>query len=93
MAKKGGLPWTLAKGQDNFCPISELISKDIDPYAVELEMKVNGQTRQKDFAGNMHFKIDELIAYISQYVKLEEGDLLLTGTPDGVGGVTSGDKV
>lgn len=56
-------------------------------------MKVNGQTRQKDFAGNMHFKIDELIAYISQYVKLEEGDLLLTGTPDGVGGVTAGDKV
>lgn len=56
-------------------------------------MIVNGQTRQKDFAGNMHFKIDELIAYISTYIRLEEGDLLLTGTPDGVGGVKSGDSI
>ena len=56
-------------------------------------MIVNGQVRQKDFAGNMHFKIDELIAYISTYIKLEEGDLLLTGTPDGVAGVKSGDNI
>lgn len=56
-------------------------------------MIVNGQVRQKDFAGNMHFKIDELIAYISTYIKLEEGDLLLTGTPDGVAGLKSGDNI
>lgn len=56
-------------------------------------MIVNEQVRQKDFAANMHFKIDELIAYISEYMKLEEGDLLLTGTPDGVGGVKGGDQV
>jgi acylpyruvate hydrolase len=65
----------------------------VDPYSIELEMKVNGQTRQKDFAGNMHFKVDDIIAYISQYIKLEEGDLLLTGTPEGVGAVKAGDKI
>ena len=42
---------------------------------------------------NMHFKIDEIISYISTYIKLDDGDLILTGTPDGVGPVVSGDKV
>ena len=49
--------------------------------------------RQKDLAGNMHFKIDYLISYISQYISLSEGDLILTGTPNGVGPVVPGDKV
>jgi len=44
-------------------------------------------------AGNMHFKIDETISYISNYIKLEDGDLILTGTPEGVGPVMKGDKV
>lgn len=56
-------------------------------------MQVNGQTRQRDFTKNMHFKIDEMISYVSQYIKFEEGDLLFTGTPDGVGPVQGGDKV
>ena len=56
-------------------------------------IKVNGQVRQKDSTGNMHYKIDELISYISQYMRLEEGDLILTGTPNGVGPVKGGDKV
>jgi 2-keto-4-pentenoate hydratase/2-oxohepta-3-ene-1,7-dioic acid hydratase in catechol pathway len=56
-------------------------------------MTVNGKTRQKDMAQNMHFKIDEIISYISTYIKLDDGDLILTGTPDGVGPVVSGDKV
>ena len=56
-------------------------------------MTVNGKTRQKDMAQNMHFKIDEIISYISTYIKLDDGDLILTGTPDGVGPVVSGDQV
>lgn len=56
-------------------------------------MTVNGKTRQQDMAQNMHFKIDEIISYISTYIKLDDGDLILTGTPDGVGPVVSGDKV
>ena len=54
---------------------------------------MNGQVRQKDLAGKMHFKIDYVISYISQYISLSEGDLILTGTPDGVGPVVPGDKV
>jgi 2-keto-4-pentenoate hydratase/2-oxohepta-3-ene-1,7-dioic acid hydratase in catechol pathway len=54
--------------------------------------KVNGQTRQKDSAGKMHFKIDYQISYLSQFFKLQEGDMILTGTPDGVGPVKAGDK-
>lgn len=63
----------------------------MDPYKVELHLKVNGQTRQKDVTGGMHFKIDDLISYCSQYVSLTEGDLILTGTPDGVGPIKIGD--
>lgn len=56
-------------------------------------MTVNGKIRQKDLTKNMHFKIDEIISYISTYITLDDGDLILTGTPDGVGPVMSGDKV
>ena len=56
-------------------------------------MFVNGKIRQKDLTKNMHFKIDEIISYISTYITLDDGDLILTGTPDGVGPVMSGDKV
>ena len=56
-------------------------------------MRVNGQTRQKDITGNMHFKIDDLISYCSQYISLTEGDLILTGTPEGVGAIKVGDSI
>jgi len=54
---------------------------------------VNGQTRQRDMTKNMHFKIDEIISYVSHYIKFGDGDLLFTGTPDGVGAVKGGDRV
>jgi acylpyruvate hydrolase len=54
---------------------------------------VNEQTRQRDLTGNMHFKIGEIISYISRYITLNQGDLLLTGTPSGVGSVKKGDHV
>lgn len=81
IAKQKGFPWTLAKGQDKFCPVSEIIPLGINPYEVELHLRVNEQTRQKDITKNMHFKIDDLISYCSQYISLTEGDLILTGTP------------
>lgn len=56
-------------------------------------MQVNGEIKQKDYAGKMHFKIDDIISYISKYYSLGDGDLILTGTPDGVGPVKRGDKV
>ena len=93
VAKQKGFPWTLAKGQDNFCPVSDLIKEEIDPYAVELHLVVNGQTRQKDLTSGMHFKVDDLISYCSQFITLNDGDLILTGTPEGVGPIKVGDKI
>lgn len=88
-----GFPSLIAKGQDNFCPISNMFSKDVDPYKVELELKVNKEVRQKELAGRMHFKIEEIISYASSFTRLEEGDLILTGTPPGINQLKIGDKV
>lgn len=91
-AKKKGLPWSMSKSQDNFCPVSDLFDK-VDPYSLELSLYVNNELRQKDFTAEMHFKINFLISHISNYMTLNEGDLILTGTPMGVGPVQPGDHV
>nr|AFJ91733.1 fumarylacetoacetate hydrolase domain-containing protein [Ostrea edulis] len=82
-AKKKGLPWTLAKGFDTSCPIGDLISTDKlqQPDNVQLWLKVNGQTKQDGNTKDMIFSIPYLISYISKYFTLEEGDVILTGTP------------
>ena len=92
-AKKKGLPWTAAKGFDTFLPISNFISKEIikDPHDVELWLTVNGEHRQRDSTGLMLFRIPRIISEISRVMKLEEGDMVLTGTPKGVGEVKVGD--
>jgi acylpyruvate hydrolase len=59
----------------------------VDPYSLELELLVNGKMRQKDFTAEMHFKINNLVSYVSKFMTINEGDLLLTGTPMGVGPV------
>ena len=94
-AKKAGLPWELSKGQDNFLPLSELVDvKNVkDPYQLELHLQINGKTVQKDLTGNMYYKVDDIIEYVSKYVTINEGDLILTGTPEGVGPMKPGDHV
>ncbi len=94
-AKKNGLPWALAKGFDTSCPVSPVIpvSAIANPQEVELLCRVNGQLRQKGNTADMIFNIPYLISYISSYFTLEEGDLILTGTPAGVGPIKSGDKI
>ena len=64
-----------------------------DPHKVELELKINGQTRQHDTTGNMHYKIWDQLDFISKYMTLDQGDLLMTGTPEGMGPVNEGDKL
>ena len=64
-----------------------------DPHKVELELKINGQTRQHDITGNMHYKIWDQLDFISKYMTLDQGDLLMTGTPEGMGPVNEGDKL
>jgi acylpyruvate hydrolase len=94
-AKQAGLPWTLAKGFDTACPISRFIDKSMipDPQKVNLWLKVNGTIRQQASTADMIFTIPHLISWISQYITLEQGDLILTGTPAGVGPVRAGDEI
>lgn len=92
-AKKKGLPWSIAKGFDTFCPISDRIAKTQipDPHNVELSLTVNGEVRQKDNTNLMLFRIPRQLSDISKVMTLEKGDLVLTGTPKGVGPVQVGD--
>jgi len=93
--KAKGHPWELAKCFDTSCPVSDFISKDVisDPHNVDLVCKVNGELRQNDNTSKMITRIPDLISYISQYFTLEEGDVILTGTPAGVGPVKDGDVI
>lgn len=94
-AKKKGLPWTIAKGFDTFLPISSSIPKARlpDPHDVELFLRVNGETKQDDSSNLMLFRIPRLLSDISQVMTLEKGDMVLTGTPKGVGSVKTGDTM
>lgn len=91
-AKKKGLPWSIAKGFDTFLPISNVIPKASipDPYKAELWLSVDGQMKQEDKIELMLFRLPRILSDISRIMKLEPGDIVLTGTPKGVGPVTSG---
>jgi len=93
--KKKGHPWEIAKGFDGSCPISPFVpaSQVPDPQDVLLRMQVNGEMRHNDSTALMIWKIPELIADASQYFTLEPGDIVLTGTPAGVGSLEPGDTL
>lgn len=93
--KKKGLPWSAVKGFDTFTPISSFVPKSevTDPHNLKLWLKVNGQFKQNGVTSHMIFRIPRLIEHISSIMALEEGDLILTGTPSGVGPLSIGDQV
>ncbi|KAK3824605.1 MAG: hypothetical protein J3Q66DRAFT_435861 [Benniella sp.] len=95
VAKKQGLPWSAAKGYDTFTPIGDFISKDQIPDTnnVDLLLKIDGVTKQNGNTRDMIFKVPNLIEYVSSIMKLQEGDVILTGTPAGVGPVRPGETV
>ncbi len=94
--KKKGHPWTLAKMFDGSAPISELV---LDPRQIaghnnlHFELRVNNAIRQSGFSGNMLFPLDILVEYITRFITLDKGDLIFTGTPEGVGKVNVGDRL
>lgn len=92
-AKKKGLPWSIAKGFDTFLPISNVIEKSAipDPHNIELYLTVNNEHRQADSTALMLFQIPRILSDISKVMTLEKGDIVLTGTPKGVGPVVPGD--
>ncbi|TIC70804.1 hypothetical protein E3Q03_00842 [Wallemia mellicola] len=93
--KKKGLPWSTLKGFDTFTPIGDFIPKDkvVDPHQLGLWLKADETIRQMGTTSDMIFRIPRLIQHVSSIMRLEEGDVLLTGTPSGVGLLSPGQTV
>lgn len=93
--KTKGLPWEIAKGFDNSAPLSKFVSMEglpaIDNMGFRLEL--NGKTVQDGNSKNMIFSVDHIISYVSQFITLKMGDIIFTGTPEGVGPVKIGDRL
>jgi len=85
--------WWRAKGMDTFCPLGPAIETDLDPSDLLLETFVDGERKQSGRTSDMIFPLPELIAHVTRYVTLEPGDVLLTGTPEGVAPLTAGQTV
>ncbi|MAJ51546.1 MAG: 2-hydroxyhepta-2,4-diene-1,7-dioate isomerase [Flammeovirgaceae bacterium] len=94
MAKAKGLPWDLAKGFNGSAPISNFIFKNnFNVQDVNFSLKLNGSLVQASNTSHMLWSIDEIIAYVSKYMTLKKGDILFTGTPEGVGPIKIGDQL
>lgn len=93
--KEKGLPWEMAKAFDNSAPMGShfLNKKDLNLEDLTFTLHKNGALVQTGHTQDMIFTIDQLIAYVSQYITLKTGDLLFTGTPAGVGPVAIGDRL
>jgi 2-keto-4-pentenoate hydratase/2-oxohepta-3-ene-1,7-dioic acid hydratase in catechol pathway len=93
LQKKDG-QWTRAKGFDTFCPVGPVVSDQVDPEAgLTVETRVNGELRQHGSTLDFIFSIPALLIFITSAITLEPGDLVLTGTPSGVGPLQPGDRV
>ena len=93
--KAKGLPWEIAKGFDTACPLSDFVpfGAVADPHDLNLKLAVNGEARQNGCSSDMVNRIPQIIAHISAIFTLEAGDVILTGTPAGVGPVRAGDVI
>jgi 2-keto-4-pentenoate hydratase/2-oxohepta-3-ene-1,7-dioic acid hydratase in catechol pathway len=86
--------WTRGKSFDTFCPVGPIVTDEIDPWAgVLVETRVNGQVKQSASTTSFIFPMDVMVRFISQVMTLLPGDLILTGTPAGVGSLVAGDQV
>lgn len=94
-AKQKGLPWALAKGFNGSAPVSEMlpVSNFPDLQNITFALEVNGEPRQQGNTKQMIFSFDYQVAYLSQFFTLKKGDLIFTGTPEGVGPVKVGDRL
>ena len=88
-ASEKGQPWTICKGFDGSAAIGEWVPKEkfLDIQSIHFHLDINGKTVQEGCTSDMLYKVDEIIAYISQFFTLKTGDILYTGTPAGVGPV------
>jgi 2-keto-4-pentenoate hydratase/2-oxohepta-3-ene-1,7-dioic acid hydratase in catechol pathway len=93
--KAKGLPWEIAKGFDTACPLSDFVPASVvaDPHNLRLRLSVNGEKRQDGMSSDMIHRVPQIIAHVSAIFSLEPGDVILTGTPAGVGRVVTGDII
>jgi len=85
--------WARAKGFDGSCPLGPWVETELDPIDIRVETRLNGEIRQAAQTSDMVFGVAELIEYITEFMTLLPGDVLLTGTPEGVGRLSDGDLV
>lgn len=91
--QKTDLQWFRAKGADRFCPLGPWLETDLNLADVRVQTRVNGETKQDSRTRNMIFGVVDVLVYVTQFMTLEPGDVVLTGTPEGVGPVRPGDTV
>jgi 2-keto-4-pentenoate hydratase/2-oxohepta-3-ene-1,7-dioic acid hydratase in catechol pathway len=92
-AQRSDLQWARAKSADGFCPVGPWLETDLDPADLSVRTFVNGELRQDGHTRDLIFSVPEVLAYVSSFITLQPGDLVLTGTPDGVGPLHPGDRV
>ncbi|MEE0775937.1 MAG: fumarylacetoacetate hydrolase family protein [Bacillota bacterium] len=85
--------WTISKSFDTFLPVGPWVETKIDPRNLAIETSINGEIRQKSSTSEMIFSIPHIVSYLSKVMTLNPGDLILTGTPAGVGPMHVGDVV
>ena len=85
--------WTRGKGLDTFCPMGPIITDEIDAFNSRVITRVNGEVLQDGNSNDLIFDIPALIEYISEWITLEAGDVIATGTPAGVAPVKVGDVI
>ncbi len=92
LQKKDG-QWTRAKSFDTFCPAGPWIETNLDPGDLLIESYLNGERRQSSRTSQFIFRVDHLVSFISHVMTLEPGDLIITGTPSGIGPMRPGDEI
>jgi 2-keto-4-pentenoate hydratase/2-oxohepta-3-ene-1,7-dioic acid hydratase in catechol pathway len=85
--------WTRAKSFDTFCPLGPWIETELDPDDLLIESFLNGERRQSSRTSQFIFKVNHLISFISRIMTLYPGDLIITGTPPGIGPMKPGDEI
>lgn len=93
LQKKDG-QWTRGKGFDTFCSVGPVVTDEIDPWAgVRVETRLNGEVKQSESTTAFIFPVDVVLRFVSQVMTLLPGDIILTGTPAGIGPMLAGDRV
>ncbi len=91
--QKKDVQYTRAKGFDSFCPVGPRVVAGLDPSNLRITTRLNGQVRQDSTTADLIFSVPAIVAFVSRVMTLEEGDVITTGTPPGVGNLEPGDVV